>query len=1142
MSQLLDIITGALDGIDLEGSIGSEADTLLSIADTVSQLTQGQSPELAAFVDSIAEMDLPEFNFSENLGSQINQVRELIPSDMVDILNPITEALASIDGSLGEGITDLIEPVVNGFRAIQTLLHTNFNFSQTGTEGEGGDELGATTGSIISSNPETQISPARLQSYHSMLDELPEEPTIANLLQWFDDKVTIGRGDMVQTALRSIPYLDDVRTPLHTVLSWQSMSGPDFQSQINNTVQILAQAITSQVRSDLTNRLQDLSTLAQQLDLTQLRQTVVDINAQLNSLKDHIEQGTLAEPILTQIENDMTVLIAARNALALQFSENIKQHLESQLQHFAALPHHLQEKMSALLLLLQPPAAFGAAHQGGGFPPPAAATAGLSGLDTFLEQYTEIFESLMSFLDISEVAEQFAVPGEAIEQAVNEIDEAVTMVTMAITSRLNQVQNLATALDVSAISLQVEQAIEDFAGNIINNLSAAFSEVRSAIEALAAQVSSVVASFNPEAVVATIDQGMDSLASVLQQPEITAILEVAEKLKSIADRLEELSFAPVTDTVVGTIDDMSSAVQGLGSNLDDPLKGMLVSAIDVLPDDLTPVTDPLIDGLGNLIEAGPIPLLEAIKDAPQHIVDAINDFDPAALIGDSLSTPFQELIGEIEDFEPDELLAPIATEVENFKERLRENVKPGVFLDPIIEIHDQILLDLEGFQPSTIVDPINSELTRAVEQITDAIPIEGVFDEIETVIEDLNRILGVDGVADSILQLVGRIRDFLAPFVDATEEISIQIRSWLDEILRSAVDSLEVSALQTAFTDLASAIDDTQATALQSLYDETVSPISTAVRDILQPRALMTELVRSHSQLRSAWNGMAESSSKSRVDSILLSVDPTSPDFTEIFTAYSDIVSRIDSTGQNMESTLADWDQLFHQVDGVLASYRQAPTSPQELKQWLMESLENQLIHPLQTIFEKFAAAGRMLDAFIGPIVELVEELRTTANQIIAAPAALLAVGESLEQVRERLQNINLDFISESIDAIYNQVKEQVRTIDPRSLKRTLDTSFDDLVSTIDLDQIVPVEALNQTDDDIDLALEALRQLDPQVLIGEVLQPKFEEILAPFVSALDLSPALNALTERLRPLESELGAEMDRVNEAYQGFLSAVPA
>lgn len=1141
MSQLMNIITGALDGIDLEGSIGGEAGNLVAIANTVSQLTQGQPPDLSSFVATIGELDLPDFDFAGDLTSQVEQVRNLVPTDMLDVLNPITQALESIDDGLGEGITDLIEPFVSAFRAIQTLLHTNFDFSQAESI-DGGGEAPKKSTAIIASDPDSQINPAKLQSFQNVLDELPEQATIANLLQWFNDTVSIGRGDVVQAALRSIPYLDDVRAPLNTVLAWQSTSGPDFQSQVNSTLQTLSQAITKQIQAGITGQLQSLSDIVQQLDLTQLRQIVLDITTRLETLKTHIEEDTLTDSLLTTLENEMAPLIAQRDALAQQFLDTVKQQLDSQLKSIEILPEQLHEKMSTLILLLQPPAGFGQANQSSHFPPSVPDATTFSGLDTFLDQYTDTFENLMSALDISEITEAFTVPGQAIEKAVNEIDEAITMVTLEITNRLNQVQSLVTMMDLPGIVDHAEQAIEDFTGSITGDLTAAFSDVRQTIEAIATQISGVVNSFDPAAVVASIEQGIDTLGVELQRPEITSILEVAEKLKSIATRLDQLSFTPITDNVVGTIDDMKSAVQALGNNLDDPLKGMLRGAIDILPDDLSPATDPLIEGLGDLIEAGPIPLLEAIKDAPQEIVDAINGFDPGALVGDSLSEPFQKLISDIEAFEPSDLLDPINTEIENFKNRLRENVKPGDLLNPLIKIHDQILLDLDGFKPSEIIAPINESLTSAVAQITNAIPIEGIFDEIEKVINDIQRILGPDGVADSILQFIQRLREYLTPFVDQTEDISTQIQSWLSDILDNVVDAIDVSALQTTFADLNSALDNTQKDALQALYDNSAAPVIDSVKKTLQPRTLMTEMVRSHSQLRSAWNGMADSINKTRIDSLLLSVNPTAPNFTDIFTAYGQVITVMDRAQQGLSDTLTNWDEVFHSADGVLASYRQIPSSPQELKQWLVDSLDNQLIRPLQSIFEKFAPTGRMLAAFIDPIVALVEALRATANQIIAAPAALLAVGESLEQIRNRLQNVNLDFISESVDTIYNQVKQQIRGLDPRGLKQTLNSSFEELINVISLDRIVPVDALNQTDDDIDQALEALRQLDPQVLITDVIQPKFDEIIAPFVSALDLSPALNSLTERLKPLEAELGSEMERVNQAYQGFLNAVPA
>lgn len=1138
MSQLLDIITGALDGIDVDGAIGGEAGNLLAIADTVAQLTQGQPPALGDFVSAIAELDLPDFNFAGDLTQQIGQIRDLVPTDVADLLGPITQALGNIDSSLGDGVDGIIAPLVNAFRAIQSLLHTSFDFS--GDAGGGGGGGGSTPPSgIVSSNPETRIDPAKVQAFQSVLTELPAQPSVASLLQWFNDSVTIGRGDMVELAVRSIPYLDDVRAPLSTVLGWQTLSAADFQTQINGTLQALTLAIGNQTGAGITAQLQALTTSAQTLDLVQLRQTVLDIQTQLQTLKTHIDADTLNDGNLTTIETAIAGLISQCDALALQFNNSVKQALDTQLKLLAVLPERLQEKMAALVLLLQPPARFTAGGTGTQTTP---TTSGLPGLDNFLDQYRELFENLAASLDISDVTDAFTAPAEAIEKAVTEIDEAITMVTMEITGRLNQVQSLIAAVDLAGIVDTAEQAIEDFTNSIVGDLTTAFATVRTAIETIATQISAIVTTFNPANVVAGIEQGIDAVGAALQTPEITAFLEVAEKLKSIAERLDRLSFTPVTDTVVGTIDDMKSAVQGLGNALDDPIKGLLHDAIDVLPDDLTPVTDPLVAGLGELIAAGPIPLLESIKDAPQQIVDALNNFDPAALIGDSLSAPFQQIISEIEGFEPSTLIDPIETELDNFKQRLRDNMRPGDLLDPLIQLHDQIMLDLDGFKPGDIIAPVNDALTQAVAQITDSIPVTDIFDEIQSVIDDIERILGEGGVADSILQFVQQLRDYLAPFVNATDAIPAQLETWLNGILSGVVNAIDLGALQPAFTGLNNAINSTQATALQTVYNTAVAPLQTAVRDTLQPRALMTDLVRNHSQVRTAWNGMANTALKTRVDTLLISLNPTAPAFTDLFNAYGRVLTVLDSVQQGLTTTLSSWDAQFHAADSVLTAYRQVPASPQQLQQWLVESLEHQLMRPLQSIFEKFAPAGRMLDAFIGPIVDLITAVRQTLNQIIAAPAALLAVGEALEQIRDRLQQVNLNFISDSINAIFEEVKQQLRGLDPRGLKRTLNESFDELLDVISLDQIVPVDALNQADADLDTALEALRQLDPQILIAEVIQPKFEEILAPFVSALDLSPALNALTERLKPLEQELGAEMDRVNQAYQGFLNAVPA
>ncbi|MDX1695406.1 MAG: hypothetical protein R3208_16710 [Ketobacteraceae bacterium] len=1139
MSNLLNLITDALGDIDVSAAVSGEAGNLANIGNTLAQLTEGKPDALGDFVESIAEIEMPGFDFADDLMTEVGNIRELIPADIGEVLHPINDALENIDSSLGDGLGEIVTPLLNAFRAIDRVIHTDFSFAQ-GTAGDGGGDGDAAAASapvgLVSSDPDTQVDPVRLEAFQSVLDELPADPTVGNLLEWFNSAVTIGRGDMVEQALRHIPFLDDVRAPLNTVLTWKDLSTGDFETHINQTLQTLQQAIINNCQGWMQAQLQQLADIIATLDTTQLQTVVSQIRDQLEAIRTHIANGTLDDAALTLIENELNPLIAQRDALVQQFLDHVKTDLDQQLKKLEVIPALLEEKMSALILLLQPPAS---SFSNSEFPPAMPAPTAFTGLEGLLSQYQTVFENLINALDISEITDTFAEPAEAIEQAVDEIDQAITMVTLEITQRLNQVRDAIAALDVANVVDNAETAITDYTGQIVGSLTAAFSQVRDAIEAIAVQITAVVSTFNPASIVSEIEDGIDALGTVLQSPEVTSVLDVLEKLKSIADRLDRVSFTPVTDTVVGSIDEMTAAVQGLGSNLDDPLKGLLSEALDALPDDLHPVTDPLVDGLGDLIDAGPVPLLQAIKDVPQEILDAIKGFEPGELIGDTLSEPFQNIISEIQAFEPDQLLDPVSSELDNFKNRVRENANPAQLFDPLIEVHEQVLQDMQGFNPGEIIAPLNQALTDAIKQVTDAIPVDDIFDEIQAVISDIQRILGADGVADSIIELIQALRSYLTPFVDATESVSDQIQTWLDDAL-AVIDSIDVSGLQTAFNDLNTTIDATQAAALQSLYDTTLDPVNTALKDVLKPRTLMTALVRSRNQLRGSLDGL-DAALSARIDTILLDVNPTAPDFSSVFNTYNRTITVMNNTREDLQSTLSAWDATYHQLDGVLASYRQVPASPQELKDWIITTLDGQLIRPLQSIFEKFAPTARLLDAFIGPLVDLVNALRGTVNDILAAPTAIVDVADSLEQIRDRLQEIDLDFISDSIDDIYDEVKTQFRGLDPRGLKNAVNEAFESIIGLIDIDQVIPVGALNATDDELDNALEALRQLDPQVLITEVIEPKFDEILAPFLSALDLTPALTALSDRLSQVEEELRVEMDRVNESYQQFTNAVP-
>ena len=97
----------------------------------------------------------------------------------------------------------------------------------------------------------------------------------------------------------------------------------------------------------------------------------------------------------------------------------------------------------------------------------------------------------------------------------------------------------------------------------------------------------------------------------------------------------------------------------------------------MLPTDLKPVTDPLVDGLKELVEGGPVPLVKAIQGEPQKLLDQVKHFEPASLVGDELSEPWQALLVDLDDFRPSELLEPVHEQLDALKERLKaSSIRP----------------------------------------------------------------------------------------------------------------------------------------------------------------------------------------------------------------------------------------------------------------------------------------------------------------------------------------------------------------------------------------------------------------------------------------------------------------------------------
>jgi hypothetical protein len=161
---------------------------------------------------------------------------------------------------------------------------------------------------------------------------------------------------------------------------------------------------------------------------------------------------------------------------------------------------------------------------------------------------------------------------------------------------------------------------------------------------------------------------------------------------------------------------------------------------------------------------------------------------------------------------------------------------------------------------------------------------------------------------------------------------------------------------------------------------------------------------------------------------------------------------------------------------------------------------------------------------------------------ILTGPASLQAISETVQVVVDALRDIDLGFLSESLDGVFQAVRSEIDAAGPAPLIITLDREFGEAIDALDLDLILPASELAALDAAAAALVAKLRGFDPATLVGDAVRPAFEAGVLPLVEALDLTPLFDALIEALRGLEAELESEMARINTAYTALLAARPS
>jgi hypothetical protein len=1144
MPTLFARIDTGLEGNDLSLRLATQVGNLTTVAATVASLTSNPPQGLSDLLRSLQELPLPDIQLGSELTTTLNQLQRIIPIDLSSITGALAIGFQQLQADIDHGALAVLQEAMGATLAIYQLMQTNMLCVDTGSSsaegtggngaGEGnGNGLGSETGS--SSGDETSSMPpmpAALHQANAALDLLPTPLNVETFLTWLHQGTNIPARDALLPI--PLPVIDDLRDPLDTLLTWQTMEVTQIRDHFADTLSATEALIRSSVDGALNPLVADLGYMIGVLPMAALAQIADGLTARLGELRTAMTVGDLSGTGPT---------IAAMNALLDQYEAmrpslqvNVLDKLMALTERLNLLPGDLEDGMGHVVATLQPNGSPGQIHElFASLPESPNMAEAITALEDSLTAFADWLQKLLKKIDLTAVQGAIETAAHEIRSLVDDLDESLVIVALEAQNLFGEIEALLNQVNVEVIARQIKVAIEHFRSTLIQQLMALFVPVREVIGQVIATISQGVDTFNPQDILESLRQALQALISVLQDPAvISTVDEIRDALDAVTRQLESLSFTPLTDQVVAAIEDVAEMLRGIDtSKLDAALQLALQAALALLPEDLTPITTPLLDEFGGLIEDGPVPLLEMVRLQPQRLLAQVRRFEPATLVGDMLSQPYDALLTQMQAFRPSQLFVPVQQELDHLKDRLRANVNPGHALGPLERPFEELIQVFDRLDPDELIRPLEEMLTGVIHEILEALPADESFDQINVALRQIRQVVNI---GDGVVALLRRVRDLLNGFADAPG----QVDAWLDSIL-DKVESVDTGSLQPALANLSQALEETRAAALIGHLDEVMIPLLAALND-LNGQARLTALIQAYRSVsRSALSALPDTPEKAAAITVLDRFDPVRPVFGAPYRALASWRQELIQARSTWQVTLADWDTRYH-GNGLLASFHQSSVSSGQLRQWIGETLDLHFSRPVKALFSLAEPVRATIGALVTQMESLVTLLKGWLASLLLGPNSLGAIRDTLQGLIQRLRNFNLGFLTEGLNELFAQVREKLEAFSPAQLRQVIERTFHEMLDALDISQILPAADLAQLDAEYTTMISRLEALDPTQLVVQVVQPEFEQTVLPLLEAFNLTPLLGGLIKRLRALEDELRGELDRVNNAFRAMRQAMPA
>ena len=1131
--NVFDDLDESLSNDSLDTAVSDLNDSLGAIESEANNLENPPTEDIGQLTSDLSDIDLPESTLPASYGNTLSEIQNGLPTGgSEELLQNINTQLGDLENHVSTEISEKLTPVKDAYTSAGDLIRltkSNIGF------GSGSSEADVASRSLLGSSEDSGELVRNIQAVIDFLDSFGDTFVVENVIEAFHGMIQrFPRGLFV---LPQVPFLDELNQVLETALAWRDMTGNEIAQQLQQTLQNGTTFIQQQLDQFFQTHAGQIDNFLLLVDTTQLNTLLNSFQQRLQELETAIEQNqdTQVSQALTELSTLQGQILTVLNTIIQQrtFAQSLPENLDQFHEDLTTIIHKI-------ISTLDPTSDFSAlGRRVQAFITQAEENGFLNDLTAPLNSLASDLSALFDKLDLSVIEGPISTAASETQNFVDLVNGSYAQLIAEVSSLFDQLDQLVNQIDVEALMDSVLNAVSAFRDAIRQLMDQAFAPIRDAIAAVIQTISDAVGAFSPEDILNVFRAAIQSISDILQQADVLdAINQIRSTLEEVGTALDGVSFRTLNDLIIEKIE----LATGILSKLDllllnDELKSALQTAVAVLPDenDFDNFRETLIGKLDELMTEGPVMLVDNISEQPQKLMDTLDQYSPQNLIGDTLSGRFDAIIQQMEPYSPLSLLEPVSAQLEQIREEVRSKADPEPLLQPLVEGFDQAMQTVQQMDPSALISPINQAVSGVIDNMLEALPLDDFFDIVDEVLEGIQSV--IEGL-DAIKCLIDKVNAMLGELANDPDS---QVDNWIAQTLSSLNNIPPATDFSTEFTNLQQAIDLTRSA---PLLGRILTPLNTLIQNLenLDPQGHLNNLILKRQNIATLSLAGLSPAVQSDVAAFLTGFKPLEAPYNSALSMLGELLEQTQPQPANLSQVMSNWDAQYHAPASILPSLIPADTSVTGIRQLLEETIEGTIVRPLKEVFKLTPKIMDMLNDLLAPVDVLLTDLQTKIGVLITGPASLTTIRDSIDDLMGFIENINLDFLENELKDSFNLITSKLQALSPATLLASLSEAFNEILDSLQLSAFLPQEELNELEAAYQSVLNTLKELDPQKLIVEVIQPEYEELIAPIRELVDLTGIFDTFIDILNRLKSELNDELLRTQEAFLAMLDAIPA